>query len=151
MASSFRRRGRRQSFLSIGDSRMAGRELSLARRLERLPRALATASRRLGYRSPPAIASRVLRSYAAFVPGPSITARQYQLELSRRLARYYRAERINLARVRLDPRTRLCLQRGRRREVLFSLGVSGRSWGSGGGPQMRHARRSVDSSYTCRR
>lgn len=42
----------------------------------------------------------------------------------------------------------VCVQRSRRRSVLFSLDVAGRGW-SAGGPRMRGARRSEDSNSTC--
>lgn len=50
------------------------------------------------------------------------------------------------SRLRSNP----CAKRAVRKEVMFSLKVAGRRWGSGG-PRMSQARRTVESSYTCRR
>lgn len=43
-----------------------------------------------------------------------------------------------------------CRQRAVRREYMFAAGVAGRGWGAGG-PQMRGARRSLNSQLSCRR
>lgn len=44
----------------------------------------------------------------------------------------------------------VCSQRRARRSVLFSLQRAGRPWGRGG-PSMKRAKRTPDSSLTCRR
>lgn len=51
---------------------------------------------------------------------------------------------------RLPARLSPCVRRASRKSVLFSLGVAGRGW-SRGGPNMRFARRTVESGFTCRR
>lgn len=51
-----------------------------------------------------------------------------------------------MPKVRSNP----CARRRVRKEVIFSLGIGGRRWGSGG-PSMSHARRTVESNYSCRR
>lgn len=43
-----------------------------------------------------------------------------------------------------------CSRRNTRRQVMFAHHVAGRSWGSGG-PKMQNARRTIASSYTCKR
>lgn len=42
-----------------------------------------------------------------------------------------------------------CVARGQRRQVMFAMEVAGKKWGAGG-PQMKGARFTVESQYTCR-
>lgn len=42
----------------------------------------------------------------------------------------------------------ICRTREKRKEVMFAQGVAGRKWGRGG-PNMKRARRSLKSQYTC--
>lgn len=136
------RRGRRyQSSLSIGDSFQAGREPVFAsRRSSLLPRpiAVALAARRLAFfqNAPRRVYRRPGRAVGSMPPGwhqrRAISARRV---LSRPLADRYQ-----------NP----CVSRSRRREVLHAAGVAGKSWRKGG-PNMRGARRTVESFYVCRR
>lgn len=43
----------------------------------------------------------------------------------------------------------VCQNRATRRQVMFAQDVAGKKWGSGGGPSMKNARRSVESAYSC--
>lgn len=44
-----------------------------------------------------------------------------------------------------------CRQREKRRQIMFALNVAGRKWGPSGGPNMKNAKRTSMSYYTCTR
>lgn len=56
-----------------------------------------------------------------------------------------------LIRPTLNPLKSPCVVRSTRKQVMFAAGVAGRYWGSGAGPDMRGARRTLDSQFQCRR
>lgn len=137
------RRRRSESFLTIGDSGMLGRELSLASwRLAQLPRAIAVAPSR-------SIQVDRLPVRPRLRPG-RFSRKLSETELRFRAVRERRASRRVLLRPELGERTSVCTRRSKRREVLHAVGVAGVS-GSRWREMMRRSRRSADSSFTCRR
>lgn len=139
-----RRRRRSQSSLSVGDSVRVGRDRQIANRLDLLPRVM------------PAGPVQVFRDRLDTLPldtlpvNRSFRKRLSLRELQQRAKRARVSSRRSLLRLSVDERSRMCLRRGQRREVMFARRVAGRSW-SGSGPKMRNARRNRDSRYTCRR
>lgn len=140
------RRGRRsQSSLPVGDSVTIGRRREPAsRRLRLLPRSMPVGLL--------AGVTRALRRPPRRLPLRAIGSRRVLSDAERRF-RIRRAERFYgslLRHPRLRKQTTVCERRQARKGVLFSRGVAGRSW-SGGGPDMRDARRGLSSAFTCRR
>lgn len=137
--------------LSIGDSSTSGRRARVpaSRNPLLLPRSMAVAFpgrvQDLAYRS-----SRV-RVYRS-PPGRSQGRRPDNLLLQQiawlKARRSSRVARAELIRPSLNPRTTLCQKRHIRKSVLFSLNVAGKGWGSGG-PNMRRARRTPSSQFSC--
>lgn len=61
-----------------------------------------------------------------------------------------RIQLLDLRRPFISTRKSPCRRRAERKQVMFAKFVAGRSWGSGSGPQMRFARRTEFSNYSCR-
>lgn len=141
------RRSSRTYVSQVGDSLSVGREplLLASRRPSLLPRLSATAypvrrQPELWLRSVP-VHRRVART-RAITPTAA--------DLRRRFLKGQSFTR-NLLRPRMDPALRVCVSRLDRKEVLFAKRVAGRRWNSGSGPDMRRARRSQSSNYSCKR
>lgn len=138
-----RRRGQvsRQSSLSIGDSVNAGRNFSVASRrylLPRLPRPNAVAINDAFQSRRQAITRRLFPKLNIALPKVE--------QVRRRVATLRLFSRRPLIPMKTSP----CRRRVVRKEVMFSRGVAGRKWRGSGGPQMKRARRTVESFYTCR-
>lgn len=126
-------------FLSIGDSIRAERQPSLTTRL-RVLRPQAAAYSRGGN----------ISDFVRNRPRVRISRRLMQSLSSKPSRSMLRARYPRFSSPRIPARLSVCVARRVRKEVMFAKAVAGRSWGSGG-PQMRGARRTPDSSFTCRR
>lgn len=129
-------------------SALTGREESLALRLARRPRSVTPVSR-----------SRVLEAVRLQRP----TIRLWDtISRPRRLQALSAPPRPRTMIARQRQFTQLaekplhylgqgntCKDRATRKQIMFAKNVAGRKWGSGGGPSMKNARRSVESGYTC--
>lgn len=116
--------------------------ISIASREARLPRSYAVA----------ALARRITRFGALPLPNWRLLVnRPRSFQRKARLTR--RQRRVLFPTLDRSPVFRaaesFCRSRKGRREVMFSLDVAGRSWGSGG-PRMVGAKRRVESSFSCR-
>lgn len=135
--------------LSLGASYMSGRRdrVPASRNPLLLPRTMAVAFpgrvKDLAYRS-----SRVRSQVLRLLPqqSPNLFNSRARAWLALRATKIARAE---LIRPSLNLRSSPCTTRATRKSVLFSLGVAGRGWGSGG-PNMRGARRTLSSQFRCK-
>lgn len=86
-----------------------------------------------------------LRSFLAVLRTPRQPNR-LPVAVYRALGREARRELLRAP--QMPPYRTPCARRGVRREVMFARQVAGRRWGAGG-PDMRNARRTVESQYSC--
>lgn len=81
-------------------------------------------------------------------PNPAVTAAVVNRARSARSLKESARQRREMKFPRM-PDESPCKKRAVRRVIMFLRGVAGRKWSSGG-PSMRGARRSVESSFSCR-
>lgn len=129
---------------------MAGRPVVSSRTsaLLRLPRPMA-AARLTGLRNERlqpfelrSVPRKVTQLFPVFARRGPVRG-QARSKFFRNLDRLYRPTMLALA--------GFCIRRQKRREVLFAKQVAGRRHGSGGGPDMRGAKHTLESFYTCAR
>lgn len=137
MANSRRRRSTRTQVRITGASPSARAPARPARsQLAWVPRAWATATYRRGIEPYARLPRRKSNRLAVLVK-------------AMHRARGAQARRSLIRNPSMPRPSTMCARRARRRKLMFIKGVAGRSWGSGG-PNMRGARRTPDSSFSCR-
>lgn len=138
-----------QSPLAIGDSVTAGREKHVfaSRKPILLPRANALATS--GAQKTHAILADVSRKRSGFRTTPVFTVVSrvpVRRQIKIKTLQLSTLKTLTLKKLQKNP----CTDRRDRKQVMFAVGVAGKKWGSGSGPSMQKARRTVNSQYQCR-